>query len=176
MFACLAALTDSYTTAIIAGISTPMINSTFFPGSSTGERATLQGLLTASILVGGLIGTVMSMPLSNRFGRKISLIVCGSICVVASVGMGLVMNFVAVVVLRTILGLSVGMSATVAPLYNAETVTPEKRGVVGAVFQVSAHATHKRVATRRSCGPLICACCVLRCCSCQSCRPSFLLK
>lgn len=117
-----------------------MVNSTFFPGASSGERATLQGLLTASILVGGLIGTLISMPLSNRFGRKIALIVCGCICVAASVGMGLVLNFAALVVLRTILGLSVGMSATVAPLYNAETVTPEQRGVVGAVFQVQTHS------------------------------------
>ena len=126
----------SYTTAIIAGLSTPLINSTFFPDASSGTRATLQGMLTASILVGGLIGTVLSMPLSNRFGRRISLMVCGCICVAASVCMGLMRNFVGVVVLRTILGLSVGMSATVAPIYNAETVVPEKRGVVGAVFQV----------------------------------------
>ena len=130
-------IAGSYTTAIIAGLSVPLVDTAFFAHSPASTRATMQGLLTASILIGGLLGTLGSMPLTARFGRKIALITCGAICVAASIGMGVVNNFTALVVLRGVLGLSVGMSATLCPLYNAETAPPEKRGVVGAVYQVS---------------------------------------
>ena len=135
---------QSYTTAIIAGVSTPLINETFFPQASSGSQATLQGLLTASILIGGLVGTLGSMPLTAKFGRRVALIICGTICAAASVAMGLVNSFVPLVLLRTALGLSVGMAATVCPLYNAETVAPAKRGVVGAVFQVRGSAVRRK--------------------------------
>ncbi len=112
------------------------MSSSFFPNASSGAQSALVGLLTASILLGGWIGSGVSVPLTARFGRRKALIACGAICAVASIVMGLVNNFVALVVLRTMLGLSVGMSTTLGPLYNAETVPPVRRGVVGAVFQV----------------------------------------
>jgi len=127
-----------YNTAIIAGLSTPLIDHQFFSDRSPSSRASFNGLLTASILIGGLIGTALSVPLSNRVGRKISFIVCGCICVIGAVGMGVLgQAFAALVALRALLGVSVGMTATLCPLYNAEVSPVEKRGMVGTVYQIS---------------------------------------
>ena len=125
-----------YNTGIIAGLSGPLIDRLFFPDSTNSFRASMTGILVSSILIGGFIGTMLSLPLTNRFGRKISFIVCGSICVAACVGLAFIDSFVGVVLLRTLLGVSVGMTTTVCPLYSAECSPISKRGAVGTVYQV----------------------------------------
>jgi SP family sugar:H+ symporter-like MFS transporter len=132
---------SSYNTAIIAGLSGPLIEHVYFPSSSLSFQASMTGVLVSCILVGAFIGTMISLPLTNRWGRKISLIVCGLICCGACIGMGFVENFIGLVLLRTVLGLSVGMTTTVCPLYSAECSPVNKRGAVGTVYQVRGDQT-----------------------------------
>jgi MFS family permease len=110
----------SYTTAIIAGLSTALVNEHFFPYSSASAQSAYVGLLTASILIGGLLGSFLSLPLTMRHGRKVALAICGSVCICASIAMALVNDFTSLITLRFILGLSVGSTATLCPLYIAE--------------------------------------------------------
>lgn len=135
----------SFNSAIIAGLSEPLIHDVFFASSSSGFQASMMGLLTASILIGAFIGTITSLPFSNRYGRRVSLMVCGVIAVAACVGLAFVPTFAGLVAVRALLGVSVGMTTTICPLYTAECAPVSKRGMAGTAYQVSVDSRISRV-------------------------------
>lgn len=127
---------SSYNTGIIAGLSGPLIKAQWFSESASNFQASMTGVLVSSVLVGGWVGSMIGVPLTQRVGRKMAFVITGLICVAACLALGFVESFIAVVLIRAALGVSVGMTATVCPLYNAECTAVERRGAVGTTYQV----------------------------------------
>ena len=135
-----------YNSGIISGLGRSMIVCDFFPvvDPATGEpvnavttkQAMYQSFLTAEILFGGVAGTFLGVPVANKHGRRIGLRLTGAIAALASL-LGAFQNFWFVVVARTFLGVGVGMTTVLAPLYAVEVSPPALRGRVGTVFQLA---------------------------------------
>lgn len=100
------------------------------------EQTTLQGLLTACILVGAFAGAFIGPGVSNRYGRKMGLLLTGLITIASSITLGLISNFWALVGVRTVQGIAVGLCSTVAPLYVSEMSSDARRSKLGTVFQL----------------------------------------
>ena len=79
-------------------------------------------------LVGCLIGAVSSGFLSERIGRRRSLLISAFIFAISSVGTGAAMSFTAFVLWRIAGGIAIGMASGLSPVYIAEIAPAASRG------------------------------------------------
>lgn len=126
-----------YNTTIISGVSFTLVNNTYFTNTHEGSQLSyLQGLLTSTIMIGGMIGSFIGPIMANKYGRRFGLFICGAICTIFCIILGSVNNFIAVCIVRGLVGIGVGISCTVGPLYMAEVSPIELRGSLGVLFEV----------------------------------------
>jgi len=119
-----------YNTGIIADALTPLTDDFHLNAFS-------KGLVTSTILVGGMIGSFVGGPLADAVGRKKALFITGLITLVFSLGACFSPSWQVLAALRGILGLPIGMTCVVCPLYVGEVARPEQRGFLGTFFQLS---------------------------------------
>ena len=96
----------------------------------------LQGVIVSSLLVGAMIGAMACGPLSDRFGRRVVILIAAIIFAIGALVAALAPNIVTLVGGRIILGLAVGMASVVVPLYIAETAPPDIRGALVTLNQL----------------------------------------
>jgi SP family galactose:H+ symporter-like MFS transporter len=96
----------------------------------------LQGVIVSSLLVGAMIGAMACGPLSDRFGRRVVILIAAIIFAIGALVAALAPNVVTLVGGRIILGLAVGMASVVVPLYIAETAPPDIRGALVTLNQL----------------------------------------
>jgi sugar porter (SP) family MFS transporter len=65
------------------------------------------------------------------------MLILSLVCVVGTVALAWSPNFPILVTVRAVLGIGVGLSSVVCPMYVAEMSAPEKRGILGSLFQLS---------------------------------------
>lgn len=126
--ASLGGLLFGYDTAVISGA----VN--FFEQHFSLTSAEL-GWGVSSALVGCIIGSILSGPMSNKFGRKKSLIACALLFLVGAVGTAYPQTFSQFVCFRIIGGIGMGIASFVVPVYLAEIAPREKRGALGTFYQ-----------------------------------------
>lgn len=97
----------------------------------------LHGLVMSSALWGTVIGALFGGRISDRFGRKPTLICVGALYLLSAVWSGVAASATALFIARFIGGLGVGCSSVVAPVYIAEISPTEKRGMMTAIFQLN---------------------------------------
>jgi len=89
------------------------------------SSANLQAWAMSSALVGCIIGAVVSGFVSDRYGRKKTLLGCALLFIAASLGTGLAGSFGAFVCFRMLGGIGIGLASALSPMYIAE-VTPSR--------------------------------------------------
>ncbi|KAJ3543750.1 hypothetical protein NM208_g3412 [Fusarium decemcellulare] len=94
----------------------------------SGPKSLHQGGITASMAAGSWLGALISGPLSDRLGRKYSIMVGCIIWLVGSTLSCAAQNIGMLVVGRVINGLAVGIESAQVPVYIAEISPPSKRG------------------------------------------------
>ncbi|OAQ66318.1 sugar porter (SP) family MFS transporter [Pochonia chlamydosporia 170] len=94
----------------------------------SGPHELVQGGITASMAAGSWLGALISGPLSDRLGRKYSIMVGCIIWVVGSILCCAAQNIGMLIVGRIINGLCVGIESAQVPVYIAEISPPSKRG------------------------------------------------
>ena len=135
--AILAGWSYGYSTSIISGLSNTLVINSYYPTENNPNTISLlQGLLTSCIMIGGIIGSLIGPLLANRYGRRLSLFICGCITVFSCSILGSINSYISTVVLRGLVGIGMGMTGTVAPLYMAEISSVELRGSLGVLFEV----------------------------------------
>lgn len=86
------------------------------------------GLITFTLLIGAAIGAVGSGSIADRLGRKRSILIMAVLFVVGTLGCVFAPQLGILLFARFVLGLAVGASSTVVPVYLAEVAPPERRG------------------------------------------------
>lgn len=96
-----------------------------------------QGWAMSCALVGCLVGALVSGSLSDRFGRKRSLITAGLVFAVSSIGTGMAPSFATFVTWRIVGGFAIGMASSLSPMYIAEVAPARFRGQLVSLNQLT---------------------------------------
>lgn len=117
-----------YDTAIISG-TIGFVTDQFSLSTVT------KGWYVSSALVGTIFGVAVAGFLSDRYGRKEILIMCGLFFGVSAIGCMLANSFDSLVAYRLIGGVGVGIASMLSPLYISEIAPANKRGRLVALYQ-----------------------------------------
>ena len=95
------------------------------------------GWAMSSALVGCIVGAMVSGWLSDRFGRRLPLIIAAIAFTLSAVGTALANDFDWFVFWRIVGGVGIGLASALAPVYIAEISPAEKRGRFVAINQLT---------------------------------------
>jgi len=87
-----------------------------------------QQWIVSSLLLGAILGAVLSGYLADAISRKWTKVISGTVYVLGAVGCALAVNVPMLIGFRFVLGLAVGTASFVAPLYISEVSPPKVRG------------------------------------------------
>ncbi|GBR05171.1 sugar porter family MFS transporter [Acetobacter oeni] len=96
-----------------------------------------QQIVTSAIIAGALIGCLGSAPVSDHFGRRRTIMIAAAIFLVGTIGATLSGTVPLLTLSRFILGLAVGASSQIVPVYIAEIVPANRRGQLVVLFQMA---------------------------------------
>ncbi len=102
-------------------------------GLSTGQ----QQLVTTAVVVGEVLGALCGGALANRIGRKKSMLAVAATFAGFSLLSALAWSVPSLMVARFLLGLTIGVSVVVVPVFVAESAAPEVRGALLVLYQVA---------------------------------------
>ncbi|KAJ7591042.1 general substrate transporter [Mycena floridula] len=91
-------------------------------------KANAQGAIVASMPAGSLVGALLTTWLSDKLGRKKTIMLGGAIWVIGSILQCASVNRGMLVVGRIVSGISVGISSAIIPIYQSEVAAPHIRG------------------------------------------------
>lgn len=114
---------------LLFGYDTGVINGALLPMSEELGLSTYgEGIVTSSLLFAAAIGALFSGALSDRWGRRKTILLLASIFFVGAVLCAAAPNLTVLVLGRIFLGLGVGGASTVVPVFLAELAPYEIRG------------------------------------------------
>ena len=119
-----------YDTAIISGTLS-------FVKNQYALNAAAEGWFVSSALLGCVIGVAGAGFLSDRFGRKLSLLLAGFLFFISALGCMLAPNHSFLIISRLVGGLGVGIASMLSPLYISEISPPKIRGRLVALYQLA---------------------------------------
>ncbi|MBR9998993.1 MAG: sugar porter family MFS transporter, partial [Cyclobacteriaceae bacterium] len=117
-----------YDTAVISG-TLALVRSQFE------LNAGMEGWYVSSALVGCIIGVSGAGWLSDRYGRKMVLLLTGALFSISAIGCALSTSFTMLVWYRWIGGVGVGIASMLSPLYISEISPPSIRGRLVTLYQ-----------------------------------------
>lgn len=97
----------------------------------------LQGWAMSSALIGCLVGAMLSGYFSDRYGRKLPLIIAATLFTVAAIGTGAVDRFTPFIIYRLIGGIGIGLASAISPMYIAEISPASMRGRLVSINQLT---------------------------------------
>ncbi|MDW3789413.1 sugar porter family MFS transporter [Staphylococcus saprophyticus] len=95
-----------------------------------------EGLVVASMLVGAIFGSGASGPLSDRLGRRRVVFVIAIVYIVGALILALAPSMPVLVIGRLVIGLAVGGSTAIVPVYLSEMAPTEQRGSLSSLNQL----------------------------------------
>ena len=119
-----------YDTAVISGTLA-------FVRSQFSLEAAMEGWYVSSALVGCIGGVSAAGWLSDKFGRKIILLLAGILFSISAIGCAASGSFTTLILYRIIGGMGVGIASMLSPLYISEISPPGLRGRLVALYQFS---------------------------------------
>lgn len=99
-----------------------------------------QQVLVASVPAACFIGAIAAGPSSANLGRKKVLLIAFSLAVVGNIIALSAPGYSLLVAARMLVGIAVGLSSMIAPMYGAEITPARHRGTVVASFQLAVTA------------------------------------
>lgn len=128
--AALGGILFGYDTAVISG-TTAIVKAQF--GLSTG----LEGWYVGCALIGSIIGVSLAGLLSDKLGRKKTMLISALMFSISAIGCAVCGDFSQLVVYRIIGGFGIGVVSIVSPIYISEVAVPEKRGTLVSLYQLA---------------------------------------
>jgi sugar porter (SP) family MFS transporter len=103
----------------------------------TSEKATLEGLITSSFVLGALCGAIAATYLGEKFGRQRTIFIGACVYTFGAIIQGSsVRHWVMICIGRLITGLSVGCNGVLCPTYISEVAPANIRGVLASCYQL----------------------------------------
>lgn len=124
----LGGLLFGYDTGVISG-------ALLFIKKDLGLSDFLQSLVVSAVLIGAVFGAGSSGALADRFGRRNMALASAVVFFVGALGSAFAPTVTWLVIARIVLGLAVGASTVIVPLYISELSPTDIRGVLTALFQ-----------------------------------------
>ena len=109
----------------------------FFSGLLFELDALQQGWYVGCALVGSIVGVLFAGILSDKFGRKLTMIISASLFSVSALGCAVCADFTQLVLYRIIGGVGVGVVSIVSPLYISEVAVAQYRGRLVSLYQLA---------------------------------------
>jgi len=119
-----------FDTAVISG-TISLVTSDF------GLNAISEGWFVSCALLGCIIGVIISGKLSDRFGRKIVLILSAFLFLTSALGCMYATSFTWLIAFRLIGGVGIGVASMVSPLYISEFAPSRLRGTMVSLYQLA---------------------------------------
>jgi MFS transporter, SP family, arabinose:H+ symporter len=102
-----------------------------------GLDAIEQGWYVGCALLGSILGVGAAGALSDRFGRKKTMILSAILFSVSAIGCAFSFSFTALVLYRIVGGIGIGMVSIVSPMYISEVALPKYRGSLVSLYQLA---------------------------------------
>lgn len=93
-------------------------------------------MFTSSLYVAGLVATFVAASITRRYGRRVSMLIGGTIFVAGSVFGGAAVNVPMLILNRILLGIGLGFTNQSIPLYLSEMAPPRYRGAINNGFEL----------------------------------------
>jgi SP family galactose:H+ symporter-like MFS transporter len=94
-------------------------------------------LMVSAVLWGAVVGAALGGELSDRFGRRATLIAAAAVFVLGAIGTALVPTAAWLIVGRVVVGLAIGIASFTAPLYISEVSPVNARGSLVSLNQLA---------------------------------------
>jgi MFS transporter, SP family, galactose:H+ symporter len=95
----------------------------------------LQAFTISVVLVGCMLGSVVAGTVADRIGRRLTLLVAGLIFLAGALVSAFTPNEPILLAGRLVIGLGIGFSSVVAPLYISEVAPAPSRGALVSLYQ-----------------------------------------
>lgn len=102
-----------------------------------GLDSNAQALMATSAVVGQIVGALLGGPLTNAIGRKRAMLLVAAGYVVFAVLSAVSPTAVLLLIVRLLLGVTIGLSITVVPVFVAESAPSAVRGGLLVAYQVA---------------------------------------
>lgn len=96
----------------------------------------MQGLVVSALLIGAIIGAGFSGPTSDRWGRRRVVLFIAIVYIIGALGAALSADAAMLVISRIVIGLAVGGSTALVPLYLSEMAPTHIRGRLASLNQL----------------------------------------
>jgi SP family galactose:H+ symporter-like MFS transporter len=98
---------------------------------------TLEEIVVSSVVLGAVFGAVAGGTLTDRFGRRIVLIVTAALFALGAVGTALAPTVFWLIIGRVLVGIAIGVASFTAPLYISEIAPVTLRGRLVSFNQIA---------------------------------------
>lgn len=130
LVATLGGLLFGYDTGVISGAIEPLT-------ARFGLTDFMKGWASGCVLIGCAAGVLVVGPLSDRFGRRLAMLLAAIMFIVSAVGTALPKDIWTFIVFRFLGGVGIGIASISTPMYIAEITPAHIRGRMVAVNQIA---------------------------------------
>jgi len=96
-----------------------------------------KGWYVGCALIGSIGGVVIAGPLSDRYGRKIVLLLSAVLFSASGIGCMIAADETQLILFRIVGGIGIGVASVISPLYIAEISVPRYRGQLVSLYQLA---------------------------------------
>ena len=120
------------------GYDTAVISGTIAQVTQLFQLDTLQqGWYVGCALVGSIVGVLFAGILSDKLGRKLTMVISAVLFSTSALGCALCADFTQLVIYRIIGGVGIGVVSIVSPLYISEVSVAQYRGRLVSLYQLA---------------------------------------
>ena len=123
---------------ILFGYDTAVISGTISSVEAQFSLNAMQvGWFVGCALVGSILGVAVAGILSDRFGRKFTMLVAAILFTASGIGCAISQSFTELVIYRIIGGIGIGVVSIVSPMYISEVAVARWRGTLVSLYQLA---------------------------------------
>lgn len=123
---------------ILFGYDTAVISGTISSVEAQFSLNAMQvGWFVGCALVGSILGVAVAGILSDRFGRKLTMLVAAILFTASGIGCAISQSFTELIIYRIIGGIGIGVVSIVSPMYISEVAVARWRGTLVSLYQLA---------------------------------------